>query len=197
MGARRLKLRLLCDASATVPQLDPPAGGSEGPLDSLIFPTLRTAAACFDFEWRVAEDVNAPCERVVPNKTFPSGGARRRNVTCEDTLGRSTATQLTSLCDAPRPTAAVDCAPTDEDGQRLSGWPLIFLVLGVLMLTGAVGAAAWVLVLQHRRVALRSHFLDLARSYSGLPQRSYSGVPQQQPLNPAQGERTQDGYYGL
>jgi len=56
-----------------------------------------------------------------------------------------------------------------------------------------------VLVLQHRRVALRSHFLDLARSYSGLPQQrsSYSGVSQQQPLNPAHGTTTDDGYYGL
>jgi hypothetical protein len=204
VGARRLKLRLLCDADASVPQLDPPAGGAEGPLDSLIFPTLRTAAACFDFAWRVAEDASAPCERVPPSTSFPSGGARRRNVTCEETRGRSTATHLASLCDTPRPAGAVDCAPgADDDGGHLGGWPLAFLVLGVLMLVGGVSAAAWVLVLQHRRIALRSHFLDLARSYSGSSERRsacYSGVPQaqQQPLaNPARGERTEDGYFGL
>jgi len=162
-AGRRLSVAYVCDLAATTPLLSPPPADTDCDVNL----TVRTASACFSFTWATGPWGNCT--------SGANGWTESRQVWCRETSFRSDSHD-SSLCDAARkPHSTVECPAPAGSGRPLHGWPLFFLIFGVLTLCAALAVGTWMLITQHRQAVQRRRFLAMTQSYQSMPTSSDGG----------------------
>ena len=150
---RKLTIDFLCDQNATSPRLLPPTDGAAQCNVSLV---VKTNATCFSFSWRAGPW--SPCHA---DEAGDGRIVRTRTVQCRELLNRTNAPGDCDLDKKPSLADFSSCAQPPPPDAGLTGGALALLLIGVILLVGAVGVGAHTVVAQHHASIQRRRLLAM------------------------------------